>query len=241
MSSVFEHCLACFASSVDGKITAPSTAQNPDAWVKLGTAKDLARLFTLRNTADVICFGASTFRAWPSVRRGLIHQENQALMHPCHVLFTMSWHLDWQAPLFKEWAVHQALWGPLFIASSSPAPLDLPTEVRAFLQVIALDIHTSERHQLQQVKAAVDPFLAGKDSPTWMLEGGGQLFEFFLKATAVDTLHLTLTPQLIGGLHTPSLVSGSGFLPQAWPTVTWTDIEHHAPELYLTGAIQYAP
>ena len=69
---LFHRCLACFASSVDGKITANSN--DPNAWVKLGTSADLERLFRLRDTADVLCFGASTFRAWPSVRRGLTHQ-----------------------------------------------------------------------------------------------------------------------------------------------------------------------
>ncbi|MFN7311575.1 MAG: dihydrofolate reductase family protein [Vampirovibrionales bacterium] len=236
---LFYRCVACFASSVDGKITAPPDPNTPDAWVKLGTPADLNRLFRLRDSAEVLCFGDSTFRAWASVRRGLTHQADASLTPPLHVLFTQSWAMDWQAPCFVEWQTHRKSWSPFFVASTNPPPADLPAEISSILHPILLDATHTPAQQLQAVKTAVDPFLKNAPTATWMLEGGGQLFDFFLQAHAVNELHLTLTPQLIGGISTPSLVGGAGFSPVSWATVAWTSVEHHPPELFLVGDVVY--
>ncbi len=238
---LFNRCVACFASSVDGKITAPPNHTDPHAWVKLGTPADLERLFRLRDVADVLCFGASTFRAWASVRRGLTHQANPLANPPIHVLFTQSWAIDWHAPCFVEWQTHQQNWSPFFVASTNLPPADLPIEILSFLHPIHLDASHSPAQQLARVKDAVTPFLTPNTLSTWMLEGGGQLFDFFLQAQAVDELHLTLTPQLIGGYSTPSLVGGAGFTPSNWASVSWTSVEHHPPELFLVGDVVYPP
>ncbi len=236
---LFHHCVACFASSVDGKITAPPEQSTPDAWVKLGTPADLNRLFRLRDSAEVLCFGASTFRAWASVRRGLTHQADLSLAPPVPVLFTQSWAFDWQAPCFVEWQDHQAQWPPFFVASTNLPPADVPTEILAFLHPILLDATQTPRQQLHAVKRVVSPSLNNPATATWMLEGGGQLFDFFLQAHAVDELHLTLTPQLIGGSTTPALVGGVGFSPESWASVVWRLVEHHPPELFLVGDVVY--
>jgi riboflavin biosynthesis pyrimidine reductase len=228
---MFKNCLACFASSVDGKITA---ARSEGEWVKLGNPKDLERLFTLRDSADVICFGASTFRAWPGVRRGLNGQNIPSLMPARHVIFTRSWMLPWESDLFTEWADHPD-WPPILIASPSPMPLFIPDHAREVIEHIHLNDQATEAEQLQQVKESLDI----QDNQTVMLEGGGELFSFFLKAEAVTELHLTMTPQLIGGTSTPSLVAGDGFRADEWPVVAWTSVEHHPPELYLTGRCAY--
>ena len=237
--SPFPRCIACFASSVDGKISAPPQPNNPNAWVKLGTPRDLHRLFHLRDSADVLCFGASTFRAWPSVRRGLRHQANTSLAPPVPVLFTQSWALDWQAPCFSEWHTYRDSWPPFFVASTQAPPASLPSKLREFLQPIHLEASQSPAQQLHAVKTAVNPSLTTPHTATWMLEGGGQLFDFFLHAHAVDELHLTLTPQLIGGTNTPALLGGTGFSPESWATVSWRMVEHHPPELFLVGELQY--
>lgn len=239
-STLFHQCVACFASSVDGKITAPVSPDAPDAWVKLGTPADLNRLFRLRDSADVLCFGASTFRAWASVRRGLTHQADPCLAPPVPVMFTQSWSLDWLAPCFVEWQTHHADWSPFFVASTNPPPADLPCEILAFLHPILLNASHTPRQKLQAIKAVVDPFLKNAPNAVWMLEGGGQLFDFFLQAQAVDELHLTMTPQLIGGVTTPSLVGGEGFSPSLWASVVWMSVEYHPPELFLVGNVVYA-
>jgi riboflavin biosynthesis pyrimidine reductase len=236
---LFNRCIACFASSVDGKITAPLHPHTPDAWVKLGTSADLNRLFRLRDVAGVLCFGASTFRAWASVRRGLTHQADTSLAPPVPVLFTQSWAIDWQAPCFVEWKTQQARWSPFFVASTNPPAADIPSEILAFLHPILLDATHTPRQQLQTIKTTVDPFLKNPSTATWMLEGGGQLFDFFLQAHAVDELHLTLTPQLIGGITTPSLVGGAGFSPASWASIVWTSVELHSPDIFLVGDVTY--
>ena len=231
-----KHCRACFASSVDGKLSAPPHLVDENAWVKLGTPKDLERLFRLRDEADVLCFGASTFRAWPSIRRGLRHQADLSLVPPIHVLFTVSWQWDWASPFFQEWEQHQHEWKPIFIASPEAKDACIPEAYRSFIHVIRLNPNDSERVQLACVKQVVEVHLKEVSTPQWMLEGGGQLFDFFLRADAVETLYLTLTPQLIGG-NAPSLVGGEGFAPHAWRCIEWTAVEHHPPEIYLTGRI----
>jgi riboflavin biosynthesis pyrimidine reductase len=230
------HCKACFASSVDGKLSAPPHLVDENAWVKLGTPKDLERLFRLRDEADVLCFGASTFRAWRTIRRGLTHQADLTNEPPAHVLFTVSWEWDWDSPLFQEWKAHQHDWKPIFIASPEVKDTCIPEAYRSFIHVISLNPKDSEQEQLTHVKHVVESYFANNTAPRWMLEGGGQLFDFFLRANAVDTLYLTMTPQLIGG-NAPSLVGGQGFAPNTWRHIEWTAVEHHPPELYLTGRI----
>jgi len=168
------------------------------------------------------------------VRRGLEGQKLDVLAPARHVIFTRSWLLPWEADLFTEWANHSE-WPPVVIASPSPMPLFIPDAARNVIQHVHLDDTLSERDQFKQINHALNL----DDSQVLMCEGGGELLSFFLKAQLVTELHLTLTPQLIGGSKTPSLVAGEGFTKDNWPLIEWTEIEQHPPEIFLTGTVKY--
>jgi riboflavin biosynthesis pyrimidine reductase len=228
--SMMIYCKACLATSIDGKITAPHRSENER--VKLGSPRDLDRLLTLREWADVICFGGSTCREWPVIRWPKGANPDGVDVPPVHLIFTSSWNLPWQADLFQKW---QPTWPPIFIASSAVPPDDLPFEIRRNIQWLLLEPTQTPSQQLDYLVKALAPY----PSEHWLLEGGGELMYYFLSAQAIQEVHITLTPQLIGGNSTPSLVSGKGFAPEHWPTVTWQDITPIENEIYLTGKVHY--
>jgi riboflavin biosynthesis pyrimidine reductase len=228
--------VACLAASVDGKITAPPGTASER--VKLGTPEDLNRLFTLRHRADVICMGASTFREWPIVRWPGGVAPKQKTAPPIHVIFTESGNLPWEAPLFQQWQTH---WPPICIVSPKVG-IAPPDSLKRVIQIV----HTSGSPQAQMahLEHTLIHTQAGypqRPKPaTWLIEGGGELMAFFLEAQAIHELHLTITPQLIGGLHTPGLVGGKGFSPQAWPLVTWQEVKPLGSELHCVGNVTYS-
>jgi riboflavin biosynthesis pyrimidine reductase len=52
-------------------------------------------------------------------------------------------------------------------------------------------------------------------------------------------LYLTITPLLIGGHQTPSLVGGEGFTKGTFPTLQWQSVEPVGDELFVQATIIY--
>ena len=244
MASPF-HVSACLASTVDGKITAATTplVPAPDEWVKLGSEADLNRLFALRDEADVLVYGASTLRAWPAVRFGLkaLQQPQGQWVPPAQVWLTRSWALP-PAVLaaFGAWQPH---WPTLWGASATPPPLAVQ---QALPQLRWLPLPTAL--PAAQVTDEEPPMrvlmqrLQAEGYQRVLVEGGGDVLAQCLAAQVLETLHLTLTPWLIGG-DAPSLVGrlaeGEG-LPRPWPKVLWQQpVQAVGAELFLTGTVHY--
>ena len=95
---------ACMASSLDGRI-GPSGV---DHFVALGSRYDLQHLVHLRDEADAVLFGASTFRAWPRVHWGT---DPKRPLH--HFIMSRRQDLDPRSELFQHPDV------PITIISSS--------------------------------------------------------------------------------------------------------------------------
>jgi riboflavin biosynthesis pyrimidine reductase len=60
-----------------------------------------------------------------------------------------------------------------------------------------------------------------------------------LKAQLLQTLYLTLTPWLIGGNVTPSLVGGTGFAKGCFPKLQWQSVEQVDTELFIKATVVY--
>jgi riboflavin-specific deaminase-like protein len=68
---------------------------------------------------------------------------------------------------------------------------------------------------------------------TVVCEGGGVLAADFFAAKAVDELHLTVVPRILGGSNAPTCVEGSGFEPDAIPDAQLKSVERVGDELYV--------
>jgi riboflavin biosynthesis pyrimidine reductase len=229
--------IACLASSVDGKITAAQLP--PNQWAKLGTTADLERLFTIRNQADAILCGLTTFNAWAGVRWST-NQQAQPLeerIAKYHLILTNTWHFTAAAlTIIEQW---QPNWLPFIVVSNTPPPAQLQT---IFNQPLGNHIWlqptpNSGSHPLQTI---IEQLTAQYPTiQTLLVEGGGNVIAQCLEAQILQELYLTLTPWLVGGTATPSLVGGIGFEKGCFPKVLWQSIEPVEAELFLHGSIQY--
>lgn len=176
---------ACMASSLDGKIGPANT----DRFVAIGSRYDMENLISLRDEADGILFGASTFRTWPKIHRG-----NNPSRNPHQFVMSRSLNLDFSSELFQNQLV------PVTIFTSSEDSLEdgiVPDHARI--------INVPEGKG--QVKAILEHMaLSGVES--LLIEGGGQILNQFFGAAAVQELYLTLVPVVIGGANAPALLGG---------------------------------
>lgn len=180
--------IACFASSLDGKISPPPRPGEADRYIKLGTPADIAHLKALRDQADAVVFGAGTFRAFSKPRVG--SNPNHI---PAHYMFTRQFNVSPEAPLFAPNI-------PLTLVSPEPPTEETRRGLPAHVQYFT----TGFQHPMQHFRE----HLESQGHQTVMLEGGGILFRQFLLEKAVDELWLTITPRLIGGRDTADLLGG---------------------------------
>lgn len=229
--------IACLASSVDGKITAAQLP--PNQWAKLGTTADLQRLFSIRNQADAILCGLTTFNAWAGVRWSS-NQQAQPLeerVAKTHLVLTNTWGFSPTAlTVIEHWQPH---WQPFIVVSNNPPPASLQpwfnqaTGNRIWLQPPV----NPTLPPLQQVVIQLSSQYP--TIQTLLVEGGGNVIAQCLEAKILQELYLTLTPWLVGGTATPSLVGGIGFQQGCFPKVLWQSIESVETELFLHGFIEY--
>lgn len=177
------------AISLDGRI---NTVEG--AFTLLGGPEDHARMSRVRRRADAILVGGGTFRNWPhpSFAQG---PESEGVTAPIwNVVVTRT--LD--VPVTDEF-LHHPRTRPLFIAPAAAVPPGFPGPVEAYPG---------------PEPSVPVPFLLDamrrRGVETLLVEGGGDLLFQFLAADALDELHVTLCPLLIGG-DTPSLADGRGF------------------------------
>ena len=228
--------IACLASSIDGKITAAQLP--PTDWVKLGTSADLNRLFTVRNQADAILCGLTTFNAWAGVRWSLNQQVQPEAerIAKTHIVLTHSWQFTPEAlEVLEHWQPH---WQPFIIMASTPPHQAIEALLQAHSNVIWFNPTNSQPEQ-NPLAALIYWLEANHGIQTLLVEGGGQVIEQFLKAQRLQALYLTITPWLIGGNTTPSLIGGEGFAKGTFPKVKWESIESEGDELFIHASIIY--
>jgi len=168
------------AVSLDGRINTRERR-----FTFFGSARDHARMSCLRAEADAVLVGGATFRNWPHA--ALPDPSDRPLLkaRPWNVVVSRSLDVPLAPSFLDESGVR-----PLFVTRAAAVPPGFPGEVEAWL--------------------------GDGDPPVgWILErlvieAGGDLLFQFLAADAIDEMHVTLCPIVVGG-DAPTLADGAGF------------------------------
>lgn len=209
------HITGCLAVSIDGKISPPSQGD----FIRMGTDDDIKHLKKLRDEADAIIFGASTFRAYSKTRTSLNNKKPLI-----HCILTRSLDLPLDAPLFTE-----SPSAPVLIFTPNEAPEALKAQYPAHVEWYALDAETPAQSVLE--------VLAAKGIKRSQVEGGGEIVPMFLNEQLLDDIHLTLCPLFIG--HQPGV---PGLITQPLNIPIRAKLLKAEPlkdEIYLHYACQY--
>ena len=176
------------AVSLDGRINTRERR-----FTFLGSARDHARMSRLRAEADAVLVGGATFRNWP--HPALPDPDDRPLLkaRPWNVVVSRS--LD--VPLTPEYLAERAI-RPLFLTRADALKPGFPAEVEAWDGEGDLPVDwIIER-------------LAARGVERLLVEAGGDLLFQFLAADALDEMHVTLCPIVVGG-DAPTLADGAGF------------------------------
>jgi riboflavin biosynthesis pyrimidine reductase len=206
---------ACMATSLDGKIGPAGV----DHFVAIGSRYDMENLTTLRDGADGIIFGASTFRAWPKVHRG---RDPDKKTH--HFIMSRSLDLDYNADLFQFPEI------PITIFSGSENQvhaLPIPDHVN----IVSIP---DQPGQLDHILR----YVAKCGVTALLVEGGGHILHKFIRAQALEELFLTLVPSVIGDQRAPALLAGQVLTPP--PQIEILSCKQVENEVYLHLRLGYA-
>ncbi|MEO6895783.1 MAG: RibD family protein [Caldimonas sp.] len=176
------------AVSLDGRINTRERR-----FTFFGSARDHARMSRLRAGADAVLVGGATFRNWPHPSLPDAGDRSELKAPVWNVVVTGS--LD--VPLTPEFLAERAV-RPLFVTRAVSVPGGFPAEVEAW------------PGEGDPPVAWIVERLRARGIERLLVEAGGALLFQFLAADAVDEMHLTLCPIVVGG-DAPSLVDGAGF------------------------------
>jgi riboflavin-specific deaminase-like protein len=176
------------AISLDGRINTRERR-----FTFFGSPRDHARMSRLRSEADAVLVGGATFRNWPHPSLPDEADRGRLRTQPWNVVVTRI--LD--VPLRPEFLGEAAI-RPLFLTRAGSVPSGFPAEVEAWPGEGDLPVPWI----LEQ--------LARRGVERLLVEAGGDLLFQFLAADAIDEMHVTLCPLVVGG-PAPSLADGEGF------------------------------
>lgn len=176
------------AVSLDGRINTRERR-----FTFFGSARDHARMSRLRAEADAVLVGGATFRNWPHPALPDAADRPRLTIRPWNVVVTRSFDVPLDTDFLREPAVR-----PLFVTSAAAAPKSSGVEVEAW-----------PGEGDAPVGWILDR-LAARGVEHLLVEAGGDLLFQFLAADAIDEMHVTLCPMIVGG-DAPSLADGAGF------------------------------
>jgi riboflavin biosynthesis pyrimidine reductase len=176
------------AISIDGRINTRERR-----FTFFGSARDHARMSRLRSEADAVLVGGATFRNWPHPSLPDPADRPRLRTRPWNVVVTRS--LD--VPLRPEFLGEAGI-QPLFLTRAGAVPAGFGAEVETWPGEGDLPVPWIVER------------LAGRGIERLLVEAGGDLLFQFLAADAIDEMHVTLCPLVVGG-PAPSLADGEGF------------------------------
>ena len=176
------------AISLDGRINTRERR-----FTFFGSPRDHARMSRLRADADAVLVGGATFRNWPHPSLPDEGDRVQLRTRPWNVVVTRT--LD--VPLRPEFLAEAAI-RPLFLTRAGSVPAGFPADVDAWPGDGDLPV------------SWIVEQLARRGVERLLVEAGGDLLFQFLAADAIDEMHVTLCPLVVGG-PAPSLADGEGF------------------------------
>jgi len=176
------------AVSLDGRINTRERR-----FTFFGSGRDHARMSRLRSEADAVLVGGATFRNWPQPSLPDEADRGRLRTRPWNVVVTRT--LD--VPLPPDFLAEPGI-RPLFLSRAASVPAGFPAEVEAWPGDGDLPVPWIVEQ------------LARRGVEHLLVEAGGDLLFQFLAADAIDEMHVTLCPLVVGG-PAPSLVDGAGF------------------------------
>jgi riboflavin-specific deaminase-like protein len=216
---------------LDGKIN-PAPGRRSGRFMMSRHREDFGRMLGLRARADAILIGAENLRADdPDLAIAAGEREARRARgepEPLRIAVTsMGNGITPEMKIFDP-----ARGGPSIVVHTAR----MPSDARARLAPVA------ELVELGELTVAVPEllsFLLDRGVRTLLCEGGGDLCAQLLAARAVDELHLTLSPRILGGARAPTMVDGVGFVPDEIPDAKLDAVEQLGDELFLRYQITW--
>ncbi len=198
------------AVSLDGRINTRERR-----FTFFGSARDHARMSRLRADADAVLVGGATFRNWPHAALPDTADRPRLKTRPWNVVVSRS--LD--VPLASTFLAEPSI-RPLFVTRAAAVKPGFPAEVEAWPG----DGDVPVGWILERLAARGIEYL--------LVEAGGDLLFQFLAADALDEMHVTLCPIVVGG-DAPSLADGAGFDREAVRRLRLVASEVEGDEVFL--------
>jgi riboflavin-specific deaminase-like protein len=202
--------LCNFAPSIDGKI---AQARKRAPFVMSRHAEDPKRMRELRSQADAVLVGATNVAVddpdlMPSRLRVVVTRAGEQLRA--------------SARMFDK-----SLGGEAVVAHAAT----MTGAKRASLgeKATLVELGPSE----VDMGHLLDWLAAERGCRIVVCEGGGVVVASLFEARAVDELHLTIVPRILGGSSAPTAVEGDGFDPDAIPDGRLASVEQVGDELFL--------
>lgn len=212
------------AVTVDGKI-----ASYRFDHVAIGSVTDRRYMSVLRARADAVLVGGRTFRNWPLPLvpdgAGIAALRDEGFP-------------DAEVP-----PIEGRTWWNVVVTRS----LDVPREGRFYADPRVRRLFLSQTAgEVPGAEVVVGPTtvpwildqLRARGVRTLLVEAGGALIYELLAADAVDELHVTVCPRLLGGVAAPTLVDGRGFTAAEMRELRLLSVHRWGDELYLRYAVR---
>lgn len=197
------------AVSIDGRINTRERR-----FTSLGSAHDHARMSVLRAGADAVLVGGATFRMWPHPSLP-DERDRTGSERPWNVVVSRGLDVPLNADFLDESRIR-----PLFLTRSASVPAGFAPEVETW--------HGDAEMPVAWMLDA----LRRRGVERLLVEAGGDLMFQFLEADAIDEMHVTLCPLVIGG-DAPSLADGAGFGFDAMKRMRLLSAEVEDDEVFL--------
>jgi len=177
------------ATSVDGKIGFGDRRHHP-----LGTDLDRRHMLELRAEADAVLFGATTLRAY----RKFCGAGRGRPQQPMNVVVSSG--LEGISPLWPFFS-HPDRRRVLFTGAETP--LGVVRKFEKTSSVHLLDRPTAKNPLARQILDR----LSALGVRRLLIEGGGGVMWDFASQDLIDEYHVTVTPLILGGIGSPTLVA----------------------------------
>lgn len=187
------------AMSLDGKISTREREQ-----LIISDKVDMERVDRLRAEADAIVVGGETLRndnPRLTVRSEhlRVEREGEGLdIDPIKVVVTGSGNVPLDSYFIREGS------GPKFVFTTGKADRDKIEALSGLSKVFVVGEEKVDFDQMLEI-------LAQHGVRRVMVEGGATLNFEMIQARVVDEVHVTISPCIIGGTDSPTLVDGKGF------------------------------
>jgi len=201
------------AISLDGKIATRSRAHFP-----LGSREDRRVMGVLRARADAVLMGAATLRSFPEPV--LADKPKQ----PLNIVVSSA--LEGLSPRWEFFASGKT---HKLVFTSFKASVTRVRSFKKIADVIVLDKPTAQRNTAVQIIEHLEKLKIR----SLLVEGGGGLMWDFAKPNLIDEYYVTLTPRILGGISSPTLVDGTGFDPKQSLNLRLKECRQFGSELYL--------